>query len=73
MNRWVMMTLLLFVPARARLGRFCDIYCTVILSSILLCVVLSVTFCGAVVLKVMDEKTFVKRRCSYKVRITVCI
>ena len=35
--------------------------------------VLSVTFCGAVVLKVMDQKTLVKRRCSYKVRITVYI
>ena len=38
----------------------------------LLCYVLSVTFCGAVVLKVMDQKTLVKRR-SYKVRITVYI
>ena len=33
--------------------------------------VLTVTFCGAVVLKVMDQKTLVKRRSSYKVRITV--
>ena len=32
--------------------------------------VLSVTFCGAVVLKVMEQKTLVK---SYKVRITVYI
>ena len=35
--------------------------------------VLSVTFCGAVVFKVMDQKTLVKHRCSYKVHITVCI
>ena len=33
--------------------------------------VLSVTFCGAVVLKVMNQKTLVKRRRSYKVGITV--
>ena len=31
----------------------------------------SVTFCGAVVLKVMDQKTLVKRRGGYKVRLTV--
>ena len=48
---------------RDRLGRFCDIYCAVILRYLL-----SVTFCGAVVLKVMDQKKFVKRRGSYKVR-----
>ena len=35
--------------------------------------VLSVTFCGAVVLKVMDQKALVKRRWSSKVRITVYI
>ena len=35
--------------------------------------VLSVTFFGAVVLKVMDQKTLVKRRLSCKVRITVYI
>ena len=35
--------------------------------------VLSVTLCGAVVLKVMEKKTLVKRRGSYKVRITVYI
>ena len=35
--------------------------------------VLSVTFCGAVVLKVMDQKTLVKRRGGYKVRLTVYI
>ena len=35
--------------------------------------VLSVTFCGAVVMKVMDQKTLVKRRWSYKVRRTVYI
>ena len=32
--------------------------------------VLSVTFCGAAVLKVMDQKTLDKRRLSSKVRIT---
>ena len=42
---------------RDLLGRFCDIYCAVILRY-----VLSVTFCGAVVMKVMDQKTLVKRR-----------
>ena len=34
---------------------------------------LSVTFCGAVVLKVMDQKTLVNRRGGYKVRLTVSI
>ena len=33
--------------------------------------VLSVTFCGEVVMKVMDQKTLFKLRWSYKVRITV--
>ena len=33
----------------------------------------AVTFCGAVVLKVMDQKTVVKRRGGYKVRLTVYI
>ena len=33
----------------------------------------AVTFCGAVVLKVMDQKTLVKRRWGYKVRLTVYI
>ena len=32
---------------------------------------LSVTFCGAVVFKVMGQKTLVKRKLSYKGRITV--
>ena len=32
--------------------------------------VLSVTFCGAVVMKVMDQKTLVKRRGGYKVRLS---
>ena len=32
-----------------------------------------VTFCGAVVLKVTDQKTLVKRRGGYKVRLTVYI
>ena len=31
----------------------------------------AVTFCGPVVLKVMDQKTLVKRRGGYKVRLTV--
>ena len=31
----------------------------------------AVTFCGAVVLKVMDQKTLVKCRGGYKVRLTV--
>ena len=35
--------------------------------------VLSVTFCGVVVMKVMDQKTLVTRRWSYKVRRTVYI
>ena len=35
--------------------------------------VLSVTFCRAVVMKVMDQKNLVKRRGSYKVRRTVYI
>ena len=81
-----MMTFLLFAPASAkwlgwrkdrksrrdRLGRFW----TFIVQSYfdtLLRYVLSVTFCGAVVLKVMDQKTLVKRRWSYKVRRTVYI
>ena len=83
-NRQVLMTFLLFPPAstrwlgwrkdrksrRDRLGRFW----TFIVQSYfdtLLRYVLSVTFCGAVVLKVMDQKTIVKRRWSYKVRTTV--
>ena len=33
----------------------------------------AVTFCGAVVLKGMDQKTLVTRRSDYKVRITVYI
>ena len=35
--------------------------------------VLSVTFCAAVVMKVMNQKTLVKRRWSYKVRRTLYI
>ena len=53
---------------------FCEINCAVILRfDTLLRYVLSVTFCGAVVMKVMDQKTLVMRRWSYKVRITVYI
>ena len=33
----------------------------------------TVTYCGAVVLKVMDQKTVVKGRGVYKVRLTVYI
>ena len=77
-----MMTFLLFAPAstkwlgwrkdrkfrRDRSGRFCDdLLCT------LSRYVLSVTFCGAVVMKVKDQKRLVKRKWSYKVRITVYI
>ena len=76
-----MMTFLLFAPASAkglgwrkdrkcrrdRSGRFCDIYCADTLLRY------AVTFCGAVVLKVMDQKTLVKSRWSYKVRITAFI
>ena len=51
---------------RDRSGRFCDIYCAVILRYSY-----AVTFCGAVVLKVMDQKTLVKHRGGYKVRLTV--
>ena len=74
-----MITFLLFTPAskrwlgwrktenarRDRLGWFCYSCCTVILRYSLR-YVLSVTFCGAAVLKVMDQKTLVKRRWSYK-------
>ena len=83
-----MMTFLLFAPASTRwlgwrktqkipkeqltISRFCDINCTVILRT-LLRYVLSVTFLGAVVMKLMDQKTLVKRRQSYKVRRTVYI
>ena len=69
-----MMMFLLFPPAskrwlgwpQIRSGIFCDNYCTDIL-------VLSVKFCGAAVLKVVNQKTLVKRRWSYKVRITVYV
>ena len=47
------------------LGRFCDILKLYSHTSILYTLlrhVLSVTFCGAVVMKVMDQKTRVKRR-----------
>ena len=33
----------------------------------------AVTFCGANVLKVMDQKTLVKRKGGYRVRLTVYI
>ena len=83
-----MMTFLLFTPASTKwlgwrktqkipkgpltVGRFCDILMQSYFDP-LLYYVLSVTFCGVVVMKVMDQKTLVKRRWSYKVRITVYI
>ena len=83
-----MMTFLLFAPASTKLlgwrntqkiskeqltiGRFFDINCAVTLRYSLR-YVLSVTFCGAVVMKVMDQKILVKRRWSYKVRRTVTV
>ena len=45
--------------------------CSLCRHATLLRYVLSVTFCWSAVLKVMDQKTLVKRRLSYKVRITV--
>ena len=84
-----MMTFLLFAPASTKwlgwrktqkipkqqltIGRFCDMNCAVILRYSVLRYVLSVTFCGAVVMKVIDQKTLVKCRWSYKVRRTVYI
>ena len=55
---WVMMTFLFSRPQVRdgdRLGRICDIYCRVIYFDTLLRYVLSVTFCEAAVLKVMDQ------------------
>ena len=85
-NRWVMMTFLLFAPANKRWlgwrktenpeGTAWVDFVTFIVQSYfdtLLRCVLSVTFCGAAFLKVMDQKTLVKRRWSYKVCITVYI
>ena len=82
-----MMTFLLFAPASTKwlgwrktqikkltIGRFCDINRAVILRySFALHTWLSVTCCGAVVQNVIDQKTLVKRRWSYKVRRTVYI
>ena len=84
-NRLVIMTFLLFAPASTQwlgwrktqklprgpltIGRFCDIN----YFDTLLRYVLSVTFRGTVVMKVMDKKTLVKRRWRYEVRITVYI
>ena len=77
-----MMTFLLFAPASTKwLGwrktqKALKKIVTLIVQSYfdtLLRYVLSVTFCGAVVMKVMDQKTLVKRRWSYKVRRTVYI
>ena len=55
------------------IGRFCDINCVQSYFDTLLRYVLSVNFCGAAVMKVMDQKTLVKRRWSYKVHITAYI
>ena len=81
-----MMTFLLFAPASTKWlwwrktqkipKEQLTIFVTRILQSYfdtLLRYVLSVTFCGAVVMKVMDQKTLVKRRWSYKLRRTVYI
>ena len=83
-----MMTFLLFAPASTKwlgwrktqkiprgpltIGRFCDINCASYFDT-LLRYVLSVTFRGAGVIKVMGQKTLVKRRWSCKVRIAVYI
>ena len=85
-NRWVMMTFLLFAPASKRWlgwrktenpeGTAKVDFVTFIVQSYfdtLLRYVLSVTFCGAAVLKVINEKTLVKRRWSYKAPTTVYI
>ena len=78
-----MMTFLLFAPASAkwlgwhkdrksrrdRLGSFLSSFIVQSYFNTLLRYVLSATFCGAVILKVMDQKTLVKRRWSYKVSI----
>ena len=82
-----MMTFLLFAPASTKwlgwrktqkipkeqltIGGFCDIVQSHF--DTLLRYVLSVTFCGSVVMKVTDQKTLVKHRWSYKVRRTVYI
>ena len=86
MELLVMMTFLLFAPASKRwLGwrktanpeetAKVDFVTFIVQSyfDTLLRYVLSVTFCGAAVLKVMNEKTLVKRRWSYKVPPTVYI
>ena len=74
-NCWVMMTFPLFMPASTRWFGLCKTenpegtdevdFVTFIVQSdfdTLLCYELSVTFCGASHLKVMDPKTLVKRR-----------
>ena len=77
-----MMTFLLFAPSstkwlgwrkdrksrRDRSGRFCDIYLVHSYFDTLLRY--AVTFGAAVILKFMDQKTLVKRRWGYKVRLT---
>ena len=85
-NRWVLMTFLLFAPASKRClgwrktenpeGTAKVDFVTFIVQSYfdtLLRYVLSVTFCGAAVLKVINEKTLVKRWWSYKAPTTVYI
>ena len=78
---WVIMTFLLFAPASKRyFGKSPKGPLRLILWNLmytyfdtLLRYVLSVALCGAAVLKVMDQKTLVKGRWSYKVLITVYI
>ena len=78
---WVMRKFLLFAPASKRyFGKspkgplrliLWNLLCTYF--DTLLRYVLSAALCGTAVLKVMDQKTLVKRRWSYKVLITVYI
>ena len=78
-----MMTFLLFAPVSTKwlgwrktqkvpkgpltIGRFVTLIVQSYFDTLLRCV-LWVTFCGAVVMKVMDQKALVKRRWSYNVR-----
>ena len=68
-----MMTFLLFAPASTKwLGTAQVDFVTFIVQSYLDTLLrYAVTFCGTVVLKVMDQMTLVKRREGYKVRLTV--
>ena len=80
-----MMTFLLLTPAstkwlgcrkdrKSRRNRLCRFVTFIVQSYFVLLVISDIQWIGgAVVLKVMDQKTLVKRRWSYKVRITVYI